>query len=257
MNNKVQDISHDLIDKYLEEKWDDTIWSFSRINQFHQCPYTWYKTYIEGVKSENYFAYRGSAVHDAMEDYYKYVLGGGKPLDDRTVRYILLDKFLRKMVACKLPTVFNFRNGEDKIINSLMNYKPRTDIIHVERELRFEIGQYKFRGFLDYETSKMHGDYKSTWSADKYLRQQYLYMYAKEVNEGVRPEGFEITEYNNNMNVKVIDYDEGVMKHTLKWANGSIQAIRLALENKAITKSPDNFFCNNLCGVDDCEHKRY
>ena len=51
---------------------DNMKWSYSRLNSFYQCKYSWYTQYIEYVVGEqNAFAQYGSLCHKILEMYAK------------------------------------------------------------------------------------------------------------------------------------------------------------------------------------------
>ena len=51
---------------------DEMTWSFSRVNSFHNCAYSWMLNYIECVdKENNFFSDYGLLVHAALEKYFK------------------------------------------------------------------------------------------------------------------------------------------------------------------------------------------
>jgi len=247
-------VDKQLCERYLEEKFDDVVWSFSRINSFYICPYTWYSTYVLGNYSSNYLADVGSLVHNILEDYYKYVLAGGERMLDVEIREVLVKKFTRGL---KKITTFDkphwYKGHERNIVQGLNTFTHNPDIIATEREYLFEIEGYKFKGFIDFEEQDFTGDYKSKWSFEKYAHQQCLYISAREYN-GVHTKGFKVVEYKKDMSVPVFYTDTKIIQGDAEdWAVKGIKDIRKALEKAEFPNSPDFFFCNNLCGASSCE----
>lgn len=254
--------------QYLD-RWQDIEWSASRVSSFKSCPYNFYGTYILGLKSDNFFSYRGSVVHQILEDYYTYLYMYDMPLD--AIRKHLIGVFEQEMELCPFDAVMYYGGGvkkmnNNKIINSLKKWKPLSNVKFVEREIKFSVGAYKFRAFLDvereykklapsgkYETVTLHSDYKSSWNASKYEFQQHLYTYGKREVDKHTPAGFEIIEYNNNFKSVAIAYNKLKVKFVVSEAKEIIEDIKKALETNTFTKNPkDKFFCQNLCRM--CEH---
>ena len=259
--------------EYLD-KWDDIEWSASRVSSFISCPYNFYGTYILKLSSDNYFAYRGSMMHDIMEEYYKYMQGLEIPLE--TMRELLTRKFEYLMEKCPHEAVSYYTDKNGKVGKRDMNHKnlsdslaswtPMSNVQYVEREIKFPVHGYNFRAFLDFERGynklgpngsfeliTWHGDYKSSWDPKKYEFQQYLYMYGKELVDGKRPVGFEVIEYKNNFKTVVMQYDKTTIKFVTSKAKDAIDDIKKALETECFPKNPkDKFFCQNLCKM--CQH---
>lgn len=241
-------------EQYLEEKFDSTVWSFSRLNQFRLCPLTWYSTYVLGLRGENYFAFRGSLVHSIMEDFYN--VGYAKNLPLKVIRETMQEKFRRGMRDAP-PTQSWFKKGEWDIISSFDRFKPLHDFTAVEEKIEFEVGGFPFQGFIDLTISERTPlDWKSKWSSEKYLRQQYLYAIGLRYN-GRKANHIWIVEYKNNMNLVDIKVVPPVMKDTEHWAVETVGMIRSALEKGEFpADNGDNFFCSMLCSNNSCEFKK-
>ena len=261
-------------EKYLET-WDDIEWSASRVTTAENCLYAFKKIYFDKENTDNYFAYRGSMMHNIMEDYYNYIHQYKIPL--QSLRAHLVGVFEQLMEECPHEAVMYYRDKKGKTAKksmnhnalswSLMNWKPLSHIKHVEREIKFKVSKYKFRAFLDFEREyeklspsggieviTLHGDYKSTYS-NKYRLQQYIYMYGKEQVDGKPPRGFEIIEYKNNFKSVVFEYDRGIIKFVKSDIVEAIQRAKKAVEEDDFPKNPkDSFFCMNLCKL--CEYGR-
>lgn len=251
----VMDISKELCEQYLEEKFDEITWSFSRINSFYTCPLTWYDTYVLGNYSTNYLAEVGSLVHNILEDYYKYHLAGGTRLLNEEIREVLVKKFVKGLKKVKSFDKPPWHRGhENNIIKGLNTFVHDPEIIAVEREYLFEINGYKFKGFIDFEEEYFTGDYKSKWSFEKYAHQQSLYVTAREYN-GVYTKGFKVVEYKKNMAEPVTYTDTVVIQDDAHlWAVKGVEDIRKALQTASFPATPDSFFCYSLCGVRGCEN---
>jgi len=244
-------------EQYLKEKFDSTVWSYSRIASFYSCPYSFYDTYILGNRRSNFHAYVGSAVHTILEDFYSYHLSGGVNLHHKVIRETLTAKFdtLMKSNPHHNEVFPKVREGVYRNVKKGLNlFEPQYDIIHVERKIEYKIEGYNFQAFLDYEKRLRVGDYKSKHDRD-YSTQQNLYMYAKKEADGVVPTGYEIVAYKEGMENVFTEWDKDSVYDSLEWAVQGIKDIRQALVDDSFPKTPpinkkkpdDKFFCEALC----------
>jgi hypothetical protein len=242
--------------KYLEEKFDEVVWSPSRLGSYNTCPYSFYLQYIEKITTENYLAYTGGGVHNIFEDYYN--VGYTIDLETSVIRQTLDKKFDKVSEECPHRKPRWWESYEGKIRHGLQCFTPLKGVTDVERTIHFEVEGYLMKGILDLERGfNWHYDYKSTWDVDKYTNQQYLYMFAKEWEEGKAPKGFKILEYKNQMDEVTIPYRKTQMKKTLKWTVDTIEAVKKSLESGVFEKTPENFFCTALCKQQNCEFSQY
>ena len=50
---------------------DIEVWSISKLNTYDNCPYGYYKTYIDKDRGkDNIYSFAGSEIHDVIEDIY-------------------------------------------------------------------------------------------------------------------------------------------------------------------------------------------
>lgn len=255
-------IDKQLCDKYLAENWDSAVWSPSRIGTFYKCPYSFYLGYVVGERTNNYLGYSGSSVHQSVEGYYKYLLAGRDmnwSID--TLRSILWHRYVilleRKMrsnpVPLPPPHILNgYRNN---IKTNFNHWQPIDGVTQVERTITFELGGYTIQGILDAEVGdEYHIDYKSKYSKE-YREQQFLYLYAKEIDSGIPPKGFLIPQYKQRWETVWVDYNKDMIDYVLRWVIKGITDIRSALERgKFEVTPPSNFWCNSLCRQRLCEY---
>lgn len=246
----------EITEKYLKESFDSTVWSYSRISSFYSCPYSFYDTYVLGNRRSNFHAFVGSAVHQILEDFYTYHLVGGKLLHHDVIRETLTSKFDTAMQSN--PHHHNIypkiREGVYRNVrNGLAAFVPDYSIVHVERKIEYKIGEFSFQAYLDYETKRKVGDYKSRYNKT-YATQQNLYMYAKKTLDGT-PLGYEIVGYKEGFKKTFVEWDKGDVYESLDWAVQGIEDIRKALVECDFPKTPptdekkpnDKFFCEQLC----------
>lgn len=241
-------------DKFLEEEWDNTEWSYSRVSSFTQCPFSWYETYILGNRSSNFYAYVGTSYHEVMEDYYNFLLSGGS-IDMDVVKDTLKEKLKRKFNN----NPFRNRYAESqyrKLIDSIDQFKTYDGITHVERLIKWNIDDYKFRGFIDLDAGEHHYDWKSKWDESKYGNQQNLYLFAKEQVDGIKTKGFKIPQYKNKLAVKSVRRSQSNIDNAISWVRETIPVIKKSIQTYNFKKNPENkFFCTTLCGARNCEHR--
>lgn len=257
-------------DEFLETEYLIREWSYSSLSAFEECPLSWYNTYINKRRSPNYFAYRGSSVHECMEDYYKFVMGGGDISID-VARDTLVKKWKQKMKSCPPADVHNFTKKEAKIIDSFAYWTPLENVSAVERELKWEMGGFNFVGYVDVEVrgeilvkdprgfKTVNGlhifDYKGDLNIAKHIRQQRLYAVAYEAL-GERVDSMNIISYANRYEY-VSDLNEaqgGLMKKTKNWALKQLREIKVALETGEFPmKEKKDFHCSFLCSHHLCK----
>lgn len=246
-------IDKNLCDQFLEEKWDKTLWSYSRVTSYLTCPYNWYETYVLGIRSGNFYAYTGSAYHKIMEDFYNFWLKGGR-LDMETIKATLDIKLNRRFQRNPFSHRYE-QSTYDALLNSLNYFQIFEDVTSVERLIKWEVDNYKFQGYIDLDAGTYHYDWKSKWS-DKYLFQQSLYLFAKEQVDGIITDGFKIPEYKNGLNVVQIDRSESAINDTISMIRTTIPLIKKSLETANFAKdNSDKGFCFNLCASKTCEYK--
>lgn len=248
-------VDKDKCEEYLS-KWDKTVWSYSRVSSYLQCPYSWYETYVLGNRGGNFYAYIGTAYHKVMEDYYNFMLAGGE-LDIDVIK----DTLKKKLKAKFKKNPFRDRNSASQyktLIDSINHFKIFDDVTFVERLVKWEIDEYKFRGYIDLDAGRdYHYDWKSRFDIKKYGNQQNLYLFAKEQVDGVVTKGYKIPQYKDELSVEVIKRDQREINSTIEWVRYTIPKIKESLEGGEFRKNPSNqFFCRFLCGAKKCEHRR-
>lgn len=256
------DISQELCDKFLKQEFDTRQWSYSAVSSFNRCPYSWYKTYILKEKSENYHNYIGSCFHKAVEDFYNFYLGGG-----RLERKVIIETLQKKLTVAynNNPHVGDVPMYMDKairknVINSLVWFAVNPDIKYVERKIEYKIDDYNFVGYLDLDegAGKWHYDWKSKVN-DSHHPQQNLYMYGKKLVDGVKPTGFGIIPYKQNLQTELVKYNREDVSNTVESILEGIRGIKEALLNGDFPEKPvdldkkgDSFFCEQLCRSESC-----
>jgi len=137
-------------------------YSPSRINAFDDCKLRYKYNYIDKIKSDIHGieAFRGSMVHETLEEFYKLVKNGSiKPLEWALGKYEELwnknytDSI--KIVKKDLTANDYFEKGKQTLIDYYERYKPfdQAKVVDTERMLSFTIkhngSEYPFHGIMD------------------------------------------------------------------------------------------------------------
>ena len=248
---------------------DNMVWSFSRVNTYDYCPYSWYLRYIE--KSDGvgtFYADNGKAVHEVLES----VANGSITVYDAPIVY--LDKFNNIQNTVKQSIM-------DKTFDSCMEYLSQLDedilneykVVGSELKIEFKIGKYNFVGYIDLLLENSDGeliivDHKSAdpflkkngepYAAtrqmfDGYVKQLYLYSIGVKQIYGKYPTLLVFNHFKANGKRTVIKWDEIECENAKKWAIDTIKKIYKDKRFEAITKTS---FCYRLCAHRyDCVYK--
>jgi len=252
---------------------DAMTWSFSRLNSFYNCPHEWYCQYIQDDRGENgFFGEFGGACHKVLEEYIK----GDISIFDVSEKY---KEYFSEMVVHDAPPnkyvdlmESYYNKGLDYFDNidlDLENY----EILGVEKEVRFEISDKPFVGYIDLllrekETGKIIiCDHKSasikvlkngqvSKSDQEHFREfvRQLCLYAIPViKEYGKVDELWWNMFKEQKWIKIPftqeDYDEAIT-----WASNTIKLIEAEEEYPC---NPDFFYCNYLCSQRNnaCEFK--
>lgn len=239
---------------------DNMVWSFSRINSYDYCPYSWYLRYIEknnGVGS--FYADNGKAVHEVLE----LITNGTISVYDAPMTY--LEKYENILNRTK-------ESSMEKTFESCMNYLSELDesvldgykIIGSELKINYKIGKYNFIGFIDLLLEDKNGNYivvdhKSAdpflkkngepYSATKtayegYVKQLYLYSEGVKQAYGKYPTKLVFNHFKAGGKRTVINWNKDECDMAKKWAVDTIKRIYKDKKFDAITKTG---FCYRLC----------
>lgn len=242
--------------------------SFSRLQTYDRCPYSFYLQYIKKIEQDgNGFSQYGTFVHELLEKYARNELLIFELLDeykDNFTKYVTYDFPPNKYVD--LAQTY-FQGGLDYFTSfeGFDEYK----ILEVEKKVEFNIDKYPFVGYIDLVVENKDGDVeiidhkskdlskprKSTWEdVDKrrnsefyeYLRQLYIYAIPLIENENVTPKYLNFNCFRKQKWIKVPfiqeDYEE-----SKEWALGVINKLYADEDMKNVYAK--DFFCNYICGV--------
>ena len=257
----------------IKEKMSNDLLSFSRINSWN-CPYEWKLHYIDGIEGESgFFAEVGTAMHETLEAYLK---------QEETI-FTLLEYFETKwdehVVHDAPPNQYGdtaqlyYQQCVDYISNLIFDFD-KYEILGVEKEVQFNVGQYKFHGFIDLllkdnETNeiiisdhksfkprfKKNGDISKTQIEDFEKFKHQLYMYSIPIIEEYGKVDKLRWNFFRVQKEYVIPWIKEEYDETIQWALNRIEEI--SNEIMWLPNSKNSFYCNYLCSMRNqaCEYK--
>lgn len=241
---------------------DSMRWSFSRLEQYYTCPYSWKKGYIDCDEKEgNAFASYGSLCHILLQEYEE-----GK-LDIFDISQEYENRFNEAIPEDFPPN--KFVNLRDSYFNKGQTYFDNLDldlseyeILGIEREVNFEIYNKPFVGYIDLLLRDKDGkiivvDHKSAsikinkngqvakGSAEKmetYKKQLYLYSMPIIEEYG----HVDILRWNlfNEQKWYEVPFDQKEYENTIQWAKDTIKMIEWEEEWRP---DPEMYKCNFIC----------
>jgi hypothetical protein len=240
-------------------------WSYSRITCFEDCKYKWFLKYIkEETPVKKYFSEYGTFMHKIIEMY----LTNQLKKNELSEYYILNFK---NNVTPKPPnnkiSLNYFNQGLDYLDNIEF---PHTNILGVEEEVLFKIGDKDFIGYIDVvsnddeicitdnksrdlkERKGKKKPLKSDLELDDYLRQLYLYSIPVYEKYNKYPKYLEFNCFRTKIFIKE-EFNPKTFEDTKIWAINAIQKIT---NNEEWKPSLDYWKCNHLCDMsENCEYK--
>ena len=128
---------------------DTMTWSFSRLNSYYNCTYEWRLHYLECNKSENgFFGEYGSLIHTILEKYAKGELSLfdlNQYYEEHFNEYVPHDAPPNKYVDIRQ----SYYDKGIEYLNNIDLYLEKYEILGVEKEVNFRIGDKDFVGYID------------------------------------------------------------------------------------------------------------
>lgn len=243
--------------------------SFSRLHSYEQCPYAFYKRYIEEEQGEsNFYAENGSIMHDI----FKRLLLKEITLEEAPTIYQEEFDCISNLV--KKSTM---ENTFDKCIEYLCEVDEfdheKYEIVAVEERMDFKVGKYDFVGFPDLLVKERASgiviliDHKSLdhflkkdgsvlknkqndFSA--YSKQMYLYCKAIKDLYGIQVDKISWHHFKDSGIMTVIDFNQEDYENTLHWCEYMIGKIK---KDKVFDACQSYMMCNSLCNFRNmCEY---
>jgi hypothetical protein len=233
-------------------------WSYSRINSFTDCPYAWFLKYIKELPPvPNFYSQYGKFIHLILQRYFK----GELRIWELATYYISNFALQVTMRPQRASTyVKYFKDGLDYLSGFAWQ---KSQIIGVEREVHYTIGNKPARGFIDLE-EKQDGiiitDHKSAELKqrskrkkptqddillDEMFRQLYLYALAVYEDYGEYPTLLRFNPFRTGLLIEET-FDINKLNATVEWATNQIQTIT---NTEQWHPNIDYFRCNWLCDM--------
>jgi hypothetical protein len=234
---------------------DGIRWSYSSVNSYHQCPYQFKLSYIDALpRVNNAFSDWGSFMHHLLEQYFT-----GK-MEFFELSSIYVNKY-KDWVKCTFPPN-RYVNLNESYYNKGKEYLDNFDgdfedceVLAVEQKVKLDINGRPFVGVIDLVLRGPDGFYvvdhksKGKWKSKKetaeYLRQLYLYALWVKQKYGEYPVKL-IFNMVRAGSKTIHSFVEDELNAAVEWFTSTINKIYEEVEFKA---SPDDFFCDQLCGV--------
>lgn len=257
---------------------DQTVWSFSRLRTYRECPAAFKRVYLDNCQKENNaFAEWGSLGHSILEDYARGKLVEYELEDVYNERYI--DYVIHDFPPTRgTPLSEKYYDSGVLYFSSFEGFPSNWEVIGAELEATFQINGYEFIGYIDLlvrdrdDNCLMVVDHKSKsgFKNDAELAEYAIqpYLYSKWVYEtyGEYPKESIFNMFRENTMV-VVPFVESEYEAALDWAVSTIEAIYedvdfwdkiyLKYENSGkdiCTYKQNDFFCCNLCSCRmECE----
>lgn len=250
---------------------DKTLWSFSTLRLYEQCPYAFYCKKIENREAEqNFFAENGSVMHGIFEE----LLNGKYSLAEAPAVY--QNRF---ELICNKTRLSTMDKTFEKCMDYLCSAKAfdveRYELLGVEQKLNFKIGKYAFIGVADcIIRDKEKGmvilvDHKSNDHFMKkdglllksqqghfltYKKQMYLYCKGLQDCLGLHVDKIVWHHFKDKGELTVIPFCQHDYEETLDWA---VDTIKRIYSDRSFQNRMSYMLCGQLCGYrGDCEYRK-
>lgn len=257
---------------------DKTIWSYSSVSSFDDCPYRWLLRNIRGedgkrlYKDEDmFFSTYGSFIHEIIEGFYKgryhrrdlvptFLLGFGEKVRGEPPDGSFIQKYIKAGV------------------DYLESFQPfNFDMLEVEKKIKFDLDGIPFVGVIDFlgerdgelciidnksrnlkQRSSRAKPTVNDREIDSMLRQLYIYAAAVKQEYGKFPKWLCLNCFKNGNFIQE-DFDMNAYNEAMVWVKETVGRIKSSTDFPA-TLDLDNpgkewFKCSYICGVHKyCEY---
>lgn len=248
-----------------DDKFSKMQWSFSRLNSFGSCKYAWLLKYLKDEDDEPdepdvpmFFANFGSFIHNLLAQY----LSGNLSAHDVPTEYLLnyLTEVQGRAPSSKVRSNY-FQDGL-AFVNSLPPNIENADVLAVENEVHYKVGNYPFVGFVDLVVKTPSGlmvvdhksrvlkpisgkspPLKSDMETLSYAKQLYLYAIPVAEQFGCYPDYLCFNCFRKREIIK-LKFDIAQFEAAKQWALDTIQQIQAEKEWRPTL---DFFHCTYLC----------
>lgn len=233
-------------------------YSFSCLQEFEQCPYSFYLERIEGsTTKDNAFAQYGTLMHEIIDKW------ASKEISTEEMPFVWEEQY-PLCVTERWPAFLASKGYAEKAYEKGYNYLAEFDsfndyeIIDTEHSFAIDINGRKFVGIIDMiaidkktgmtvlidHKSKSKASFKS--SKRSMFRQLYLYSLYYKQEYGKYPEKLAFNLFKEDMIVQE-DFDEDMLNEAIEWATNVMKKIESYDMIDFLETREDEFFCRNLC----------
>ena len=235
---------------------DGITWSYSSVNCYKTCPRCFKLSYIDCLtKVNNAFASWGSFMHSLLERYFKGECEFFELSEAYKAKY-------KENVTEKFPyNAFvdlssSYYDAGVRYLNNFDGLPDNYDVLGVEQKVELIIEKYKFIGYIDLIIKdkndnkiiivdhKSKNKFKSKKEKAEYLRQLYLYSLYIKQKYGEYPKELKFNMIRGEMITET--FKESECKKAVEWFT---ETIKMIYQDNTYDENPDDFFCDNLCGV--------
>jgi len=245
---------------------DNHTYSYSQLNSFDECPYSFYLQRIEKIPdlASNAWAERGTLIHDLLDQWAKGILKKEDMVKEYERRYgdevvTAFPPFMKNQTAKAYESGIEF----------LKNFDEFKGYNVVSAEEKFTISlplddgtTRQFTGIIDlilrnsWTNELIVCDHKSK-SADAFKKaekemwkQQYLYSQYVYEQYGEWPSHLMFHLFGDLGSKPTKPFDLKEFRETMSWASGCIQRMEsFTVLDWLNCKESSDFFCQNLCSV--------
>lgn len=239
---------------------EDMVWSYTRIGAFKDCPYKFFLRYISRIKEDDrFYSSYGSFMHKLIERYYN----GDLSKEDMQMEFLLNFSAEVQGDRPKESIVSKYIQRGSEYLRGFEPFPYK--MVEVEKKVEFEVGGYKFLGFIDYLGVDENGDYvvidnksrdlkprskranptQKDIELDEMLRQLYLYSIAVKQEYGKYPTKLCFNCFKAGVFIEE-PFEEEKLEEAVNWVVETIESIK---ETEDFYPVLDFFGCKYICGV--------
>jgi hypothetical protein len=244
---------------------DNMVWSYSRVNSYATCPYSWYLNYILGeARRDSFYGEYGTLMHEKIAELYS----GEKSKEEVLFEY--MGEFHKKVFSPSFA-LKDYNATKEKYFNIgadyIENFKPleHSKILEIEKQSSFKIKDYNFTAIIDLVLKQDNGDiiivdHKSTdikprskrgkvtqgdLELEEYLKQLYVYSIPIYNEYGKYPSKLCFNCFKSGVLIEE-EFDKQKLDNTIDWIYATIDRIKAEKEWKPVITY---MFCKDLCSA--------
>lgn len=246
-------------------------YSFSRLTTYHQCPHSYYLTYVKNPSTprhDNIYSFMGSEVHELLEKMQQEIISNDE------AKEIFLEKLAEAdMIGHKFMTDNTKKKFTENLLRYFESYKPIKGVeSYIEEYFELDIEGITMRGYIDLYTITDDKyidiyDYKTSSKFSKKdleIKKLQLIIYAialreKYPNHIIRGLYFDMLKYTFNKRgtlkerIEVNDTDRALLEiefndETEEQARNFIKNTYNEIKSDIFFEPKiEKFFCKNIC----------